>query len=129
MLNFNLLISFPIDFQILFQMIWWSLEPRKKRVQEENMNRSEKVLKGDLYLLGRASQVAQWYRICLLMQETWIRSLGGKDTLEKPPTLVFLPGKIHGQRSLAGYSPWSPERIEHNLATRCLATKHVFEKE
>ena len=93
------------------------------------MNRSEKVLKGDLYLLGRASQVAQWYRICLLMQETWIRSLGGKDTLEKPPTLVFLPGIFHGQRSLAGYSPWSPERIEHNLATRCLVNKHVFEKE
>ena len=22
------------------------------------------------------------------------------------PTLVFLPGKSHGQRSLAGYSPW-----------------------
>ena len=23
------------------------------------------------------------------------------------PTPVFLPGKSHGQRSLAGYSPWS----------------------
>ena len=23
------------------------------------------------------------------------------------PTPVFLPGKFHGQRSLAGYSPWS----------------------
>ena len=23
-----------------------------------------------------------------------------------PPTLVFLPGESHGQRSLAGYSPW-----------------------
>ena len=22
------------------------------------------------------------------------------------PTPVFLPGKAHGQRSLAGYSPW-----------------------
>ena len=22
------------------------------------------------------------------------------------PTLVFLPGKFHGQRSLVGYSPW-----------------------
>ena len=22
------------------------------------------------------------------------------------PTLVFLSGKVHGQRSLAGYSPW-----------------------
>ena len=24
-------------------------------------------------------------------------------------TLVFLPGKFHGQRSLAGYSPWGSE--------------------
>ena len=23
-----------------------------------------------------------------------------------PLTLVFLPGKAHGQRSLVGYSPW-----------------------
>ena len=22
------------------------------------------------------------------------------------PTLIFLPGKLHGQRSLVGYSPW-----------------------
>ena len=22
------------------------------------------------------------------------------------PTPVFLPGKVHGQRSLVGYSPW-----------------------
>ena len=22
------------------------------------------------------------------------------------PTLIFLPGKSHGQRSLVGYSPW-----------------------
>ena len=29
---------------------------------------------------------------------------------------VFLPGKLHGQRSLAGYSPWGPKEsdtIEH----------------
>ena len=24
------------------------------------------------------------------------------------PTPVFLPGEFHGQRSLVGYSPWSP---------------------
>ena len=23
------------------------------------------------------------------------------------PTLVFFPGELHGQRSLAGYRPWS----------------------
>ena len=35
-----------------------------------------------------------------------------------PPTPVFLPGKSHGQRSLAGYSPWSCKRVEHNLLTK-----------
>ena len=28
---------------------------------------------------------------------------------EWPPIPVFLPGKSHGQRSLAGYSPWVPK--------------------
>ena len=35
-------------------------------------------------------------------------SLAGKIPWKRKwkPTLVFLPGKSHGQRSLAGYSPW-----------------------
>ena len=28
------------------------------------------------------------------------------------PTLVFLPGKSHGQRSLEGYSPWGSQRAD-----------------
>ena len=32
---------------------------------------------------------------------------------EWQPTLVFLSGEFHGQRSLAGYSPWSC-RVRHN---------------
>ena len=42
------------------------------------------------------------------MWETWVQSLGGEDPLEKEwlPTPVFLPVISHGQRSLAGYSPW-----------------------
>ena len=40
------------------------------------------------------------------MQETWVQSLGQEDPLEKGmETPVFLPGKSHGQRSLAGYRP------------------------
>ena len=34
------------------------------------------------------------------------------------PTPVFLPGKSHGQRSLAGYSPWGSKRLRHNLVTK-----------
>ena len=30
------------------------------------------------------------------------------------PTPVFLPGKSHGQRSLAGYSPWGCKRVGHD---------------
>ena len=31
---------------------------------------------------------------------------------------VFLLGELHGQESLAGYSPWGCNRGRHNLATK-----------
>ena len=31
---------------------------------------------------------------------------------KQQPTPVFLPGKFHGQRSLAGYSPWGHKGLE-----------------
>ena len=34
------------------------------------------------------------------------------------PTAVFLPGESHGQRSLAGYSPWSHKRVRQDLAAK-----------
>ena len=34
------------------------------------------------------------------------------------PTPVLLPGKSHGQRSMAGYSPWVCRRVGHNLVTK-----------
>ncbi|XP_070322058.1 coiled-coil domain-containing protein 191 isoform X14 [Odocoileus virginianus] len=42
------------------------------------------------------------------MQETWVQFLGWEDPPERKwqPTPLFLPGESHGQRSLAGYSPW-----------------------
>ena len=42
------------------------------------------------------------------MQETWVQSLDQEDPLEKEmaTTVVFLPGEVYGQRSLASYSPW-----------------------
>ena len=53
-------------------------------------------------------------------QETRAQSLGGDDPLEKEVafTPVFLPGKFHGQRSLAGYSPWDHKRVGQNLAIK-----------
>ena len=31
---------------------------------------------------------------------------------------VFLPGEYHGQRSLAGYSPWGHKSVGQNLAIK-----------
>ena len=41
-------------------------------------------------------------------QETGVRSVGQEDALEKEMATYssILPGKFHGQRSWAGYSPW-----------------------
>ena len=62
------------------------------------------------------------------MKESWIRSLGWEDPLEKwlPPP-VFLLGKSHGQRSLAGYSPWGHKESDTNnwaTNTHISAYKH-----
>ena len=42
------------------------------------------------------------------LQETQVRFLGQEDPMEKEIATqsIFLPGESHGQRSLAGYSPW-----------------------
>ena len=32
-------------------------------------------------------------------------------------TPVFLPGEFHGQRNLAGYSPWGSQKVGHNWMT------------
>ena len=49
-----------------------------------------------------ASLVAQTVKRLPAMQETQVRSLGREDHLEEEmqPTLVPLPGKSHGRRSL-----------------------------
>ena len=59
------------------------------------------------------SPVAQTVRNPPALWEDWVRSLGWEDPLEKEwlPTPVFLPGKFHGQRNLAGYCPWGSQRV------------------
>ena len=53
------------------------------------------------------------------MQETGFDRWVGKSHWRRKwqPTPIFLPGKFHGQRSLAGYSPWGCKRFGHELVT------------
>ena len=41
--------------------------------------------------------------------DPWVRKIPWRRKWQ--PTTVFLPGEFHGQRSLAGYSPWGHKRV------------------
>ena len=49
-------------------------------------------------------------------QEAGARSLSQEDPLEEEiaPTPASMPGSSHGQRSLAGYSPWGHKQVGRN---------------
>ena len=50
--------------------------------------------------------------------ETRIQFLGLEDPLKEGMAMyVFLPGEPHGQRSLAGYSPWCHKELDMTEAT------------
>ena len=59
-----------------------------------------------------ASQVAQWLRMYLPIQETQVRSLGREDALEEEMAThsSILAWRTHGQRSLVGYSLWGHKK-------------------
>ena len=73
--------------------------------------------------------MAQRVKCVPAMRETWVQSLGREDPLDKEmathssilffffSTPVFLPGKSHGQRCLAGYSPWGRKALDMTEAT------------
>ena len=76
---------------------------------------------------GRLPSWLRWQRICLQCRrprlEPWVENIPWRR--EWLPTPVFLLGEFHGQRSLAGYSPWrrressdTTERLTLLLSTR-----------
>ena len=50
----------------------------------------------------------------------WVRKIPWRKAQQ--PTPVFLPGESHGQRSLAGYSPWVHRE---SYMTEATAFKHM----
>ena len=58
-----------------------------------------------------ASLVAQMVKSLPAMPETPVRFLGWEDPLEESMA-IFLPGKFHGQRSMAGCSPRGHKEVD-----------------
>ena len=76
-----------------------------------------------------ASLVAQAVKNPPALWETWVQSVVGKIPWRRAwqPTLVVLPRKSLGQRSLAGCSPWGHEEVIHDWATKH-STQHALNK-
>ena len=81
----------------------------------------EKHLGSFLFLLFCNHRLPIWISdkesVCLAGDR--VRSLGPEDPWGRKwkPIPVFLPGKFHGQRSLAGSSPWGRRRVRQDLGT------------
>ena len=50
--------------------------------------------------------------------DSWVWKILSRRKRQLTP--VFLPGKFYGQKSLAGYSPWSGKKARHSLASKQL---------
>ena len=79
-------------------------EVRISSISQQWLTHTESIFKISTTIILRWEDYG-WF---IFMQETQFRSLGWKDPLEKEQLLtpVFLPGEFHGQKNLAGYSPW-----------------------
>ena len=66
------------------------------------------------FIFFLCSLVAQRIKHLPAMRETRVRSLGWEDRLEKEMAThsSILAWRIHGQRSLAGYSPRGPKELD-----------------
>ena len=49
---------------------------------------------------------------CLQCRRPWVGKIPWRRAWQLTP--VFMPGESHGQRSLAGYSPWGCKRVGHD---------------
>ena len=69
--------------------------------------------------IRRASLVVQTVKNLPGTQETWVQPLGQEDPLEKGMATHsnILAWRIHGQWSLASYSPWGHKESDTTEAT------------
>ena len=92
---------------------------RKRRYSQTHLLVSDHYCcEGDLNCSEpRVSLVAQTVKNLPTMQETWVRSLGREDPLEKGMAIhsIFLPGEFHGQGNLVGSMGLQRVRTVHGV--------------
>ena len=100
---------------------WYVICKKRTRLQRLNHNRKEYAISHLLFLYGLhlegfpggASGNESAYKAG---DRGWIHGSGRRKW---QPTPVFMPEKLHGQRSLVGYSPQGCKESEHMLKWYC----------
>ena len=112
------------------ERLWWlncKFSPKPPGGQSKKGNRISYILCEDEGLSWwlRGKECACKWRRCGF--NPWV----GKTPWWRKwqPTAGFLPGKSHGQRSLAGYSPRGHNRVGHNLVTKQQQQITIIRKE
>ena len=63
----------------------------------------------DIWWLTGKEPACQYRRHKSHRFDPWVKRIPWRRKWQPPP--VFLPGKVHGQRSLVGYSPWGHKEL------------------
>ena len=118
--------AFKISKKIIFIPLWQPSPPffflTKHNVGHSGISKSFSLI--FYYILYNASLLLSGKESACNAGDTyrrwgfnpWVRKIPWKRKWQSIP--VFLPGESHGQRSLAGYSPWGSKRAGHDLASK-----------
>ena len=93
--------------------------------------RQIKTTRRNYYTVSRMSKIKMAkYTVCLQCRRPGFDPWVGKIPWRREwlPTPVFLLGEVHGQRSLAGYSPWGCKELD-TTEPLTLSLFHTFRKE
>ena len=63
----------------------------------------------DIWWLTGKEPACQYRRHKSHRFDPWVKRIPWRRKWQPPP--VFVPGKVHGQRSLVGYSPWGHKEL------------------
>ena len=69
------------------------------------------ILRLPRWLSGKES-ACRGRRYSRFRLDPWVRKIPWRKKWQPAP--VFLPGKLHGQRSLLGYCPWGCKGLDTN---------------
>ena len=108
-LNFSIAMYSQVIFLLSFYKTCWRLIKSSWVVEEIT-----------LFFLWKTVIWAEIHLQCRKLRRHGFNPWVGKIPWRRKwqPTLLFLPGKSHGQRSLVGYSPMGSQRVGHNWVTK-----------